>query len=128
MHPPDLVAGRDRGPRRHIDAADLHDIGKGYQVPRRGDNARAAEEDQGRAKVDDKESEHAEDAGRVNGAYKPSGSAPAAFDGIRDIGIEPVDHDIHETGSRTVAANSARRTRGGTKSSWRDVAKRISDE
>src|SRR5262249_139221 len=66
-----------------------------------GPAAGTADNDDAAAQIDDKETEHAEyDHGRGK-AHEASGRAAAAFDGIRDVRIEPVDGDVH----RAVSSN-----------------------
>src|SRR5262245_18005905 len=103
----------------------MHGIGKRNDDARGRHHARPAQVEQGPAEIDDKEGEHAEHDRCVGQAHKPSGRATAAFDRIGHIWIETVDSQIHRAGS---SRKSARRMRGGTKSSYRDDAKMISAE
>src|SRR5262249_48438030 len=66
-----------------------------------GHGAGTAEKDEGGAEIDDKETEHAEYDHGIGKAHEASGRAAAAFDGIRDVRIEPVDGDVH----RAVSSN-----------------------
>jgi len=63
------------------------------------DGAGTAEIHEGRAEIDNEETEHPEHDRCIGKAHQPSGSAPAAFDGIGNVGIEAVDLDVHRAGS-----------------------------
>ena len=124
-HLSDRLAGLDRGATRHRHLADLNNIGQRNNVSGRGDGSRTAKIDQRPAKIDNEETEDAEYDGRIDDAHGSSRCTPAALHRIRDIGIEAMKNDVHQVAP---SPNSARRTRGGTKSSRIDAAKRISDE
>ena len=98
-HLSDLFAGLDRGARHQVHVANLHGIRKRNHVSRGRDSAGTAEIDEGRAEIDDKESEHTEHDCCIGNAHESSGRAPAAFNGIGNIWIEAVDRDIHRAGS-----------------------------
>src|SRR5690242_16217921 len=124
----DLVARLHGSARRYVHAADLDGIGKRNDVPRRRDSAGAAEEDEGRAEINDEEAKYAEHARCISHAHESAGGAAAALDRVGNVRVEAIDDDVHETGAPISSSKSARRTRGGTKSSRSDAAKRISAE
>ena len=127
-HLPDLFPRLDRGAGHQVDVTDLHRVGKRNHLSRGRDGARTAEKDKGRAEIDDKESEHTKHDRCIGNAHQASRRATAAFNGIGNVWIEAVDRDFHQACSSLRSPKRARRTRGGTKSSCRDVAKMISEE
>src|SRR6266436_208957 len=71
----------------------------GSDMSRGRDGARTTEIDEERAEIDDEETKHTEYDCCIGNAHQSSGRAPAAFDGIGNVGIEAVDLDVHRTGS-----------------------------
>src|SRR5262245_35622062 len=74
---------------------DLHRKGKRNHVPRRRDDAGAAEKDERRAEIDHEESDQTEHDGRISNANESTGRAAAAFDGIGNIRVEAIDLNVH---------------------------------
>src|SRR5215831_2636602 len=68
-------------------------------MARGGDGAGTGEIDEGRAEIDNEETEHPEHDRCIGKAHQPSGRAPAAFNRIGNVGIEAVDLDVLRAGS-----------------------------
>src|SRR5262245_66521131 len=97
-------------------------------MARRRHRAGSPEEDERGAKIDDEETKHTEHDRCIRDAHEASGRTPAAFDRIGNVWIEAVDRDVHWAAPRIRSPRSARRTRGGTKSSCRDAARMSSED
>src|SRR5262249_8916697 len=97
-------------------------------MARGGDGAGTTEIHEGRPEIDNEETEHPEHDRCIGKAHQPSGRAPAAFNRIGNVGIEAVILTSIRPAPQIRVPKRARRTRGGTKSSYRDAANIISEE